>query len=158
MPLVTKDGLKEYFFDTLGSGDQMQLQMLGIISIRTLYVIIEEYLNCDKSIIVECPFFAKFAAPELQAVVERTAGDIVELHCTVSAEVAASRIRERLAGGGRHEAHHAGDKAYGEHSEAEMVERYAALGIGNVIEVNTEQFGDADYAALLTEVKELIGA
>lgn len=158
LPLIGKDTLKEFLFDTLDEHTPEALKMLGGIALETMYLIVDQYLMHHQSIIIECPFYAKFAQKPLQQTLKNASGArIIEVHCEVSEPTRVKRVYDRLENGTRHAVHHTADKG-DPPTRSELEERYAPLELGRVIHVNTEQFGDAEYAQLVKDIKDEIGA
>ena len=154
--LIAKDDLKEFFFDELSIEGIEQSQMIGRVTFESLYILIDQYLRAGQSVMVECPFYAKFARPVISKSLEESGGTILEVYCTSSGEVRRQRVESREVDGSRHSQHIAGDTTRGK-TEEELLATYAPLELGKVIKVDTEHFGEAEYNALVTQVKFELG-
>ena len=69
IPLITKDDIKELFYDKLGTNTRDYSSLLGAASFETLYIIAQTFLSNGQSVIIECPFITKFAKPKLQKII-----------------------------------------------------------------------------------------
>ena len=102
IPLVSKDGMKEILFDTLGAGDREWSMTLGRASFALLDYVIELQLQAGAPFVVDAAFNedAKFQA--WQAAYGFTA---IQVHCTASADELVRRFAERAGDGSRHPGH-----------------------------------------------------
>jgi len=159
LPLLCKDDLKEFFFDTLGVSDRNESRMLGKVSSEILYILIENYLATGRSLAIESAFYAEFARPAVQAVVDRYPVDVLEIYCQTDPVVRRQRFYARVDDGSRHAGHRDGDnRLSAPEPEADLADRYAPIGIGKLITVDTTQFDDAEYTELLGQIQTALAS
>ncbi len=154
LPLMGKDMLKEFFYDTLGVNDREESRMLGKAVMEMLYVLAENYLATGRSLMIECAFFAEFARPRFEDIVSKYPADTLELYCRTDAATRRRRFQERYDSGNRHQGHQDGtDVALLRDTDPEPFDTYPPLEISRVITVDTTHFGDDEYADLVKEVQ-----
>jgi predicted kinase len=112
LPLLTKDGVKETLFDTLGTGDHDWSKRLGEATWRVIFHVIEGQLDAGSSLVVEGNFEPGFANPLFAELPPFRA---LQVHCTASDEELLERFSERAQEGRRHPGH-----AEGESAEADL--------------------------------------
>ncbi|MCI0474696.1 MAG: ATP-binding protein [Anaerolineales bacterium] len=153
LPLIAKDAIKESLFDSLGWKDRAWSQQLGRATIRLLFYFVETQLAAERSCIVESNFRTELATPEFRALQARH--DFVPLQVVLKCErdVLAQRFRARSNSDARHPGHV--DRLSSEEDLAEILSRdYGALDIGGqVIEIDTTDFGKIDYAELFRAIE-----
>lgn len=136
MPLVAKDTVKEFLFDTIGVGDREWSRMLGKVSSEFVYSLADTLLTNGHSVIIESAFETAFAKPVIESFIEKYHPDTFEIYCTTDKETRRKRFIDRNKSGVRHVGH-VDQASYLEESEPEPLEKYARLGIGKVININT---------------------
>lgn len=151
LPCLGKDMLKEFLFDTLGVRDLTWSQTLGGATFRMLYEFMDHMLGRGESIMVECPFYAEAARPALEKTLKTTGAQLVEIYCTTDPEVRRKRFIERNESGNRHPGHV--DQNYYIQGTASEPTQYPPLDLGKLIKVDTTSFGEAEYQALLQQVR-----
>lgn len=157
LPLLTKDGLKEALFDSLGWNDRAWSQSLGAASFELLYRLIDSQLKAGVPLIVEANF-KPAAAERLAKLLKAHAVFPVQVACTAREDVLDARVRARWQSGKRHPGH---DDA------ATMEEKYPGwssvqydvlpLG-GSVYKVDTTDFSKIDFGTLFNEIKLRLSA
>ena len=152
IPLLTKDGLKEALFDSLGWNDRAWSQSLGAASFELLYRLIDSQLKAGVPLIVEANF-KPAAADRLGKLLKAHAVFPVQISCTAREDVLDARMRERWNSGKRHPGHDdvaTMKEKYPGWSSAE----YAALPLGgSVYSVDTTDFSKIDFGTLFNEIK-----
>ncbi len=153
LPMLGKDDLKEFLFDTLGTGDREWSRVIGRASVDMLYVYAETMLAEGKDILVENAFWADFAADVLSQVCDRTNSTALEFYCFTDIDTRTKRNTTRLENGDRHEGHVDGllkiDDAIDE-------ERYRPLAIGKTIRIDTTHLDTDGYDAIVREITEFV--
>lgn len=136
LPLVAKDTIKEFLFDTVGVGDREWSKMLGKVSSEFLYSLAEALLANDTSVIIESAFEARFAKSAIERLAEAYQPDVFEVYCTTNKDVRRQRFIDRNESGERHKGH-VDEANYPSDSDAEPLEKYAPVGIGELIILDT---------------------
>lgn len=136
LPLVEKDTLKEFLFDTLGVRDRDWSRTLGMASNDFLYTLTSTLLSRNESVIIENSFEVAFARPAIDALVKKFDPDVFEIYCSVDQEIRRARFIERNESGSRHKGHVDAEN-YPAPGEPDPVEKYAPIRIGTLIEVVT---------------------
>ncbi len=140
LPLIDKDDILESLFDSLGVGDAHRRAELSraadhamqkIVS-RSQGAVIASWWRHPKSTV---------ASGSPADWLKLLPGEIIELHCKCSPQPAVDRFFART----RHAGHLDGSKSKAEEiAKFEQFASYGALGIGRLIEVDTEQTVNLD--------------
>lgn len=149
LPFLDKDEILEALFESMGTGDadwRLRLSRAADLvlqrqAMRSHGAVLASWWKHPRS-----PFASGTSPFWLQAL----PGHLIELHCRCKAEVAVQRFfaRQRHAG-------HLDDSRL-EHEELlkfQQAAEWGALGVGRLIEVNTEQ--PLELVALLDEIARL---
>ena len=136
IPLIQKDSIKEYLFDTLGVRDREWSRTLGMASNDFIFALCETLLSRGESVIIENSFEAAFAKPVLQKIIEKYQPEVYEIYCSVEASVRRQRFIDRNERGERHAGHSDKDN-YPDPNDIEPLEKYAPLNLGTRIDVDT---------------------
>lgn len=152
VPLLTKDGIKEALFDSLGWNDRSWSKSLGAASIELLYRLIDAQLKAGIPVIVEANFKG-VAADRLGRLLKAHAAYPVQIACTAREDVLDARMRERWESGKRHPGHN--DAAtLSEKSPGWSAAEYDVLPLGgSVYRVDTTDFSKIDFGTLFNEIK-----
>jgi predicted kinase len=154
IPCLHKDSLKEFFYEKFDVDTREDSRLVGRVSARVLYIFAEEYLEADKSIILENAFFHDFAKPEFLQIVKNKPVNFIEVYCKTDAKVRRARYASREASGVRHKAHALGtDLSLLQDGDQEPNKTYAPLSIANLIEVDTTSFSEKEYGVVINKVK-----
>lgn len=158
VPLLTKDGVKETLFDSLGWGDRDWSKRLGAASIELLYHAIDAHLKAGNPLIVEANFYSKIAEARLGAMLKSNGAHAIQIACSAKEEVLNDRVRQRWDSGKRHPGHGDGallhDRAPGWSTAA-----YGTLDIGgSVYRVDTTDFSKVDFGTLFNDIKIRLAA
>jgi hypothetical protein len=155
MPLVSKDGIKETLFDTLGFSDRAWSSKLGISSYALLYYFVELELAAGRSLIVESNFHAPTAWPAFEALRAKYPFRVIQLLCRTEPQVLSERFRNRAQSIERHPGH----------VELQNIDEFQASLLGATVEpiplegklitLDTTDFTLVDYACVAGEVREL---
>ncbi len=155
LPLVTKDGIKEILFDTLGWSDLEWSKKLGGATYKIMFYLIEQHMKAGASLIVESTFRSEIARRELQKLRDEFDFAVVEVLCIADGNVLTERFAKRAESGKRHPGHvdEMNTDLYEDlkRGRAEPVALNGAL-----VEVDTTNWGGVDYEAILSRVKEYL--
>lgn len=155
IPLLSKDTVKEFLFDTLGSRDREWSRSLGRISNDFLYVVADELLRVNSSLILENAFETEFALPKFTHLVQNHRVNLIEIHCTTSKEIRRKRFIERNESGDRHPGH-VDHLNYLTDKDNEPREKHAPLNLGKLIIVDTSDFKRLDIEDIVKEIYDRI--
>ncbi len=151
LPLMSKDGLKEYFYEVLGVATREESRAVGAACLDMVYALTREYTSQGLSLIIESPMFYRFAKPEFEDILEETDITFVEVHCRTNKDIRRDRMAYRRQHENRHAIHILTETVLSE-ADPEPSE-YEPLGLGTLFEIDTTNFGDDHYAKLLNEIK-----
>jgi predicted kinase len=153
MPLIMKDGIKEFLFDTLGIGDREWSTMIGKLSYKYLYDLTDFMLSDGQSIIIENAFEKQFSKPNLEEIIGKYDIDkIFEIYCFSDQETRRKRYKERNESGKRHKGH-VDHLNYLSGSNPEPIEKYSPLGIGHLIKINTNDFSTVSIDTIIEKIE-----
>ncbi|HSI20747.1 MAG TPA: AAA family ATPase [Verrucomicrobiae bacterium] len=158
IPMVSKDGLKEILFDTLGWSDREWSKKLGMASMRLLDSILLAHLEAKQPLIIESNFKPEFENERFRGYAETYGAEFIQILCWANGDVLSKRFHERVASGERHPGHVDGQNP-DEFKKILEEGKSATLDIpGKVIEVDTTDFAQVDYAGLIQQVRKEIGS
>ena len=155
LPLMTKDTIKESWFESLGISDRAWSRRLGGASMELLYVYVESQLAAGQSCVIEGNFIAAFASPAFRRLQERYSFLPIQVNCVADPAVLAARFRERSLSGERHTGHqdHLPRDPQLDHP---IPGRFEPLDIGgHVIELDLSDFAQLDYDGLCAKIRQL---
>ena len=152
LPLVTKDGIKETLFDTLGCHDLESSKRLGFASYELLFYFVEAQLAASRSHIVEANFFPAHAE-RFAALKRRYRFLPFQIHCCASDEIIQRRFIARAESGKRHRGHH-DTLRLAEFENINWQTRHPVLEIGGEIrEVETSDLAKLDNSSLFAAIE-----
>jgi predicted kinase len=159
VPMVSKDALKESLFNSLGHSDREWSRRLGRASMGLLFDFVEIQLAAGRSVIAESNFYPHPYEDEgkIRACRERYGASVFEVHCAGAPEVVLSRYRQRQGSDERHPGHVMEPADYDE-LKARIEGGFfhpMALG-GGLISVDTTDFEQIAYRALVDEVRQVL--
>jgi predicted kinase len=105
LPLVTKDGLKEVLFDSLGSKDRQWSRKLSLASFNLIFYVMDLLLQAGRSHIVEGNFTAGDHAARLLDLQRRHPFRPFQILCVADDRVIRQRLQSRAESGLRHPGH-----------------------------------------------------
>ncbi len=153
IPFISKDGIKESLFDTLGWKDRERSKNIGVASYSVLYYFVETLLKANASFILESNFKPEFDNPHWSALKNQYHFDVVQILCKTDGEVLFDRFKKRAGSAERHPGHvdATNDAEFKEtllkgHCEPLTME-------GNVIEIDTTNWKKIDIDALAQRLK-----
>ena len=150
-PLISKDTIKEFLFDTIGVGDREWSKMLGKASSEFLYSLADDLLSRGHSIVVESAFEHEFASPAIQKYIDKYKPEVYEIYCTTEKDIRRKRFEDRNKLGERH-AGHFDHVNYLNENEPEPLEKYSAIELGKLIEIDTT-YQQVDINSLVKWIK-----
>lgn len=152
LPLIMKDGIKEFLFDTLGVGDREWSTATGKLSYKYLYDLTDFMLSRGQSIIIENAFERQFSKPTLEEIIRKYDVDkIFEIYCCSDKETRRKRYKERNESGSRHKGH-VDHLNYLSDSDPEPIEKYGPLDIGHLIRIDTTNFSIVNIDKIIKEM------
>jgi predicted kinase len=135
LPLVTKDGIKETLFDSLGTGDREWSQRLGEATWHVLFDVVGAMLRGGAPLVVEGNFEPDYAHERFASLPGFRA---IQVFCSAPDEVLLERYRERIEEGDRHPGH-VDDDVERELGESLATSRWRPLTLdGPLVEVGPE--------------------
>ena len=153
LPLIGKDTIKEFLFDSLGTKDREWSRTLGKASNDFLYELTDKLLADGYSIIVENAFEREFAVPRFEQIMAKYSPTIVEILCTTDADVRRARFIERNECGDRHTGHVDKDN-YPNQGDPEPLEKYAPLNIGTTITIDATDTHEVNFGEIVDTIKQ----
>ncbi|MFC4243611.1 AAA family ATPase [Gryllotalpicola reticulitermitis] len=156
LPLVSKDGLKEVLFDSLGVGDRAWSVKLGQASFALLDHVIDLQLRTGLPFVVDAAYSAEFENAKFQDWQRRYGFVAVQVHCTAPAAELLRRYRRRASDGTRHPGHRDADASEEFRSSLKDTRAETLNLIGPVLEFPSEQ--PESQAKLIEELDGLLPA
>lgn len=152
LPLLSKDGIKEILFDTLGWSDREWSRRLGGASMALLFAFAEAQVRAGRSAIVEANFSRGYDTPRFVDLRARHAFRTLQIVCAAPPDVVVKRYMARWEAGARHPGHvESGQRD--ELAAALGDERYGALEIGGaVVTLDTADLGAISYDEVFAAV------
>ncbi|HSW90458.1 MAG TPA: AAA family ATPase [Candidatus Saccharimonadales bacterium] len=150
MPMLGKDEIKEFLFDTIPQSDREFSRLQGGVSFDMLYVFARAFLGAGQPVIIEGAFMTKFASDAIQKILDDTGAQYLEIFCYVDETVRQERFRARSESGNRHAAHMDG-------AATELPRDshpYMALNLGDRIDVDASEPLGGVYAQIVNEIKQ----
>ncbi len=158
LPFLSRDGIKESLYDTLGAGDRDRSRKLGVASVRLLFHFLEHLVEAGQGLVVESNFYDRYDTPRFESVLARHAVRVVQIHCTAEAPVVVTRYRERAATSDRHPGH-LGVAVLPELRAGLRAAAWRPLRLAvPCITVNTTDFATLDYAGLCSKIRRSLCA
>jgi predicted kinase len=156
VPFITKDGIKERLFESLGWSDRAWSRRLGVASITVLYDTLERILAAGCSCVTESVFRPEYDDERLRQLCARYDARPFQIQCVAEGEALWRRWRERVESGARHPGH-VEPTMYDEVRPQLLRGRLDPLHLdGSLVEVDTTDFAAVDYVGLLSQVRKAI--
>lgn len=105
IPVLGKDDIKEFLFDTVPQSDRDFSRLEGRAAIVMLFAFARTLLQHGHDVLIEGAFMPVFARPDLTPVLDATNARFVEIYCHTDEATRVQRFKERAASGERHPAH-----------------------------------------------------
>lgn len=149
MPMLGKDEIKEFLFDTIPQSDREFSRLQGGASFDMLYAFARTFLDAKQPVLIEGAFMTKFASSAIQKILDDTGAQYLEIFCYVDETVRQERFKARSESGNRHAAHMDG--------VATELPRdnhpYVAINIGDRIDVDTAELTEEVYRHVVSEIR-----
>lgn len=142
IPLVAKDTIKEFLFDTLGTRDRSWSKTLGKASNDFLFELADILLADGQSVMIENAFHTSFAKPKLEEIFAKHKPEVIEIYCYTRPSIRYQRFVTRNESGDRHKGH-ADSENYRQNADPESLDVYGPLGLGRLIKIDTTTPCDA---------------
>jgi predicted kinase len=158
LPILAKDGFKELLFDSLGWSDRQWSRQLSQASIALIFHILKELLSAGYSVIIEANFSPARDSLRFQQLQQVRSYQPMQVICITQGEVLIQRYQQRLRSGKRHPGH-VDAQALPELLPLLSEGRLPTLEIpGPVLELDTTDFSQIDYAALFASIASFLPA
>jgi len=105
LPFISKDGIKELLFDSLGYKDRECSKKLGKSTYPIMYYFVESELKAQRSFIIESNFDPSFDNDIFTRFKEAYLCDFLIINCITDGQVLYRRFVERADSGERHPGH-----------------------------------------------------
>jgi len=152
---ISKDDLKETFFDSVGYNDPDLSRKLGMISNKVLFKIIEKVTDDSSHLMIESNFDPKLGKEELEAALSGKNIKLLEIFLYATNEVLISRFESRWSSGERHRGHV--DNLRLNDLKEYLKQRQRPISIAkDIIEIDTECSSEIVYELALKEIKQRI--
>jgi predicted kinase len=151
LPLFSKDEIKEFVSDKLKVTTQAEAKAIGAAAIEMTYLIMNGYAKQGISLLVECPLFHNYARPVIEKIVNDYDVNLVEVYCKTDKSIRRDRIAYRAHNSDRHYAHLLSEVTLND-NDPEPTD-YEPIQLGTLLQVDTTNFDDAEYNALLNKLK-----
>jgi predicted kinase len=153
LPCIHRDGIKETLFESLGWSDREWSRRLGAASYDLLFHFLDVALAAGRSLVVESNFSAAYHTPRFLALKERHGFEPYQILCYANGETILERFRLRASSPDRHPGHVEGANM-AEFEPILLQGRIEPLAIGGaLVEVDTSDFAQVDYDALLAAAR-----
>ena len=148
LPLISKDGLKEILFDTLGWGDRKWSKMLSATSLNLMFHVVAAELSVGRSLIAESNFDCELDTERFLLLKESYPFIPFQIVCHTRPDVLATRYARRAALSERHPGH-VDHLLVNELDPIALLRKHSSLPIGgSLFEVDTTSDDSVDYASI----------
>jgi len=156
LPLISKDGIKETFLDSLGAKDREESKRLGIPSYRLLFHFLELLLRAGNSSIIEANFRPEYHSEILVKLGEKYPFRPLQIFCSADEGILLERYRKRGKSRFRHPGHF-DDVAISDLEVDLLKQSYKPLDIGGeIITIDTTDFTKIDYDSLYVKISSCL--
>lgn len=159
VPLISKDGLKETMFDSVGFSDREWSKKLGMASHHLLRYIIEQHLKAGCSLMIESPLSPEYEQANLQKWQKQYGFLAIQVLCHTEGKLLVRRFEERAATPDRHPGHVEVGGTLDELRPRLLKGKDDTLDLeGKIIEVDTTDFAKVDERAIEAKIRNAIVA
>lgn len=156
LPLMTKDGIKELLFTTLGWKDREWSKQLSRASVELLLYFAEIQLAASNSLIIECNFQPDLAAARIREMQVKNGARLFQIFCRADTNELYYRFKART--GTRHPGH-ADEQYLAEFQSLLDRTQQEALDLScPAITLDTTDFQKVDFSALVKAVRDVQSA
>lgn len=153
LPGIGKDDIKELLFDRLGSGDREWSKDVGAVTADMVFTLLHRWLGLGHDLIIESAFYHEYAVKQFNDLQASDSARVVEVYCKTDPAVRNKRFADRAMSGTRHRGH---ADVIINLPEDEIQARYAPIGVGTMLEVDTTVFGDTEYEELRQQIRKFM--
>ena len=158
LPFISKDGIKETLFNSLGWKDRDWSRRLGAASMDVLFHLLELELEAGRSCVVESNFYPELAVPRFLALKQEYPYEPWQIVCRAEPGVLAQRYAGRVSSGERHPGH-VDEFLLKEFDPVALQNRHTALDLGGAVFcVDTTDFQSIDFDRLIRTIRERGGS
>ncbi|MFH0846243.1 MAG: AAA family ATPase [Patescibacteria group bacterium] len=151
--IISKDTIKELFFDTVGWVDIPHSRRIGKMAYVTLYYSAINLLKAKNSVILDANFIPELASKKISYLKNRFNCLPIQINCFAQAGVLEKRFFARNKAGTRHPGH-CEDCIYEEIKESLIRGWVDLLDIeGSVINLDMTDFDKINYQELINKIK-----
>lgn len=155
LPLLTKDGIKEIIFDTLGWEDRNWSQSASRCAFNLMFLWMEILLQAGRSMVVEGNFRCRDHAGPFESLRQRFEVRILEVLCKTKGRILWRRFQQRAQTADRHPGH-VDSKTFEELKPRLLLGRSRPLEIGDrIVEIDTTDFDGVDLYELFETIAAL---
>ena len=155
LPLISKDGIKESLFDSLGWKDRQWSMKLSLASYGLIYYFLESQLTWGRALIVESNFKPEYDTEKFLDLKKKYNFKPFQIQCKTNGQVLWERFKKRSQSGERHPGH-VDHLTYEEFKPSLLKGENEILDIGGkVFEVDTTDFGNIDYEGLFVAIQSV---
>jgi len=152
LPMITKDSIKEFLFDGIGTKDREWSKKLGLVSYDILYYITDSFLKAERPFILESNFKSENDTEKFLDLKKKYDFFPFQIQCKTNGEILFERFKQRAESGDRHPGH-VDHLNYEELKEVLLKGAHDPLEIGGkVIDIDTTDFQSIDYKSLFNEI------
>ena len=155
LPLISKDGIKGAFFESVGIGDREWSQQLGRGSFAVIWHVLEAEVAAGRSVLIEGNFHVVHSTAALERLRKSFDFTALQVHCRAPVSVLYERYERRIAD--RHPGH-VDDERLADIHEVLISDRYLLQLPGKPIVVDTTSFDDFDYDSVRDAVDSFLAA
>ena len=149
MPMLGKDEIKEFLFDTIPQSDREFSRLQGAASFEMMYAFARTLLEGDQSLVLEGAFGGSFGRKAIEQILTDTGAQFLEIFCHVDDDTRQERFRIRAESGNRHPAHMDGVTT----EKPREADPYAPFNLGDSIDVDTTELIEETYQHIVSEIK-----
>lgn len=158
LPVISKDGIKEVLFESLGWKDRAWSKKLSAASLDLMFHHMAAELCVGRSLIAESNFDCERDTGRFLALKQRHPFVAFQIVCRTDPDVLATRYAQRAQISERHPGH-VDHLLVKELDPIALLRKHRPLGIGGfLVEVDTTQTGAVDCASLSQAIASARGA
>lgn len=154
LPLITKDGLKEILFDTVGWKDRDWSKRLGRASFALLHYLLDSIMVTGQPLIIEGNFKTEFESFEIKSRLQKFNYSAIQIMCQSDGQVLFDRFKKRSESGERHPGHC--DTGNYDELKADLLKgKYEPLDINSpVIIFDSTNLNNLNYPSILDQLSQ----
>ena len=153
IPYLARDEFKELLFDKMGIEDREWSLKLGAASYDLLFLTFEKLLKSRVSFFLECNFTPELHSSRISALLAEHEYSAMDVFLEADASVLMNRFIHRWESGERHRGH-VDNERIKDLSERLESTPLRPLGVGDLIQLNTNDFSMVDIEGLVTRISK----